>query len=855
MCGVIGVVFERHRDDLGRVSAGLLKQLEYRGYDSTGAAVQGDGAEIVLRKGVGAPSVVVEDLGIVDLAGRTMVGQVRWATFGAVDDRNAQPHEMRCRTHLYGAHNGNVTNCDSLKSWLQSEGHTVRSDNDGEMLVHAVEHDFARELARLDDPGDHASRRAAMRTAICSAASRLRGSYAAVVADPVSRALFAIKNGSSLYFGIGADDVGGRFGIASSDLSAVLRLTRQLVSMSEGEFVEFDPCGYQVYRIGDVATPVDKPAVRSRLRAKDTALRPPFETFMDQEISAQEETCRDVVTAFGGGSGGLRTLSPTLEKMADDALAELHAGIEGLRGESHADRVESRFRELLRTPALDGLLSSLDSRDAQRLRDGADQLASSEAGLFADLLPRAASDREAVALRVLDAIVEHEEVTESSIAYERFCDLCVDALSKRARVFILCCGSSFHAARAAALFFDEIARTAVVPTRPGDFRGQHVNSLADGDVIVAVSQSGETKDLIDVLNAVARSGRDVRCIGLVNNVNSTLAQEKCDVVIPLRCGPEIAVPATKSFMNQMVVFYCLALRLAERRADDDAWRRDVARRRQKLPQLPDLIRAAVETTDADVERAAGELYLAPSMHILATRITAVAEEGALKVREVVLNHTEGFEASEFKHGPNTILGFNTLFGPGQVEALLKRLGELQERAIRAAEPSPDRAGALARAIAESVFAPKGAALSLSDEERRACDEHVDRDSFLGALYADYPLIFVTGPDERDVHLTVSQVNTHKIRGASTVMIAEDHTDLRQAAQKAPANNPDYRAVYIPLPRTGDTLLTMFSSTVVLQRLALKMSLLKMAYLDRLGIREHGVHPDVPKNVSKSITVD
>ncbi|MEM9491726.1 MAG: glutamine--fructose-6-phosphate aminotransferase, partial [Myxococcota bacterium] len=111
------------------------------------------------------------------------------------------------------------------------------------------------------------------------------------------------------------------------------------------------------------------------------------------------------------------------------------------------------------------------------------------------------------------------------------------------------------------------------------------------------------------------------------------------------------------------------------------------------------------------------------------------------------------------------------------------------------------------------------------------------------------------PDERDVHLTISQINTHKIRGAMTVVIAEDNAELRLGANKPPAGNEAYRSVYITLPRTNDTMMAMFSATVVLQRLALKMSLLKMNYLDRLGLKEHGVHPDVPKNVSKSITVD
>ena len=144
MCGVIGLVYERDHEQLGQVAAELLRALEYRGYDSTGAAIQDSSGTIHLAKGVGAPSVLVHKLGITDRRGKVLCGQVRWATFGAVDDRNAQPHEVDCRAHVYGAHNGNVTNCDDLKVHLLAEGHRVLSDNDGEMVVHTIEHWFAR---------------------------------------------------------------------------------------------------------------------------------------------------------------------------------------------------------------------------------------------------------------------------------------------------------------------------------------------------------------------------------------------------------------------------------------------------------------------------------------------------------------------------------------------------------------------------------------------------------------------------------------------------------------------------------------------------------------------------------------
>lgn len=887
MCGVLGLICEKHREDLGRVAAELLKTLEYRGYDSTGAAIQGDDLEIQLVKGVGAPSVMVDQLGIVDLAGSIFCGQVRWATFGAVDDVNSQPHLMRCKTLLYGAHNGNVTNCDDLKAWLTSEGHDVLSDNDGEMVVHTVEHYFAKQLFKeggKEEPQDAETRRRCMRAALLDAGRKLKGSYAAVIVDPVSRTEWAIKQGSSLYFGIGQSDKSGRFGIASSDLSSVLKLTRVVVPMAEGEFCEYTPEYYQLYAIKDrvirsgkkeqhveAGDKLERTPKRSRLRAKDTALMPPFEYFMDQEIRAQEQTCRNVVTIFSGGSEACKVLSPLIDRLDKAELSSLRADLDRLRDQYDDDEIRKQFYALVDTEIGQKLIDSVPSELVQSGLDVppeqlAERLSSAEAGFFTDLMAMARGERDLLAVRLLDVLLEREEVAEYAAAIDRFAGICMESLARGGRCFVICCGSSFHAAKAASIFFNEIARTELIPILPGEFRGQYAHSLKDGDLFIAVSQSGETKDLIDVLNVVIDSGRSIGRVAVVNNVNSTLAQEKAHLVIPLRCGPEIAVPATKSFINQMVVLYCLALRLGQRRLDGlpigpeerDELANDLEDRLDKLVRLPELIKETFDSTDADVERAAQMLFLTPSIHILATRINAVAMEGALKIREVVLNHTEGFEGSEFKHGPNTILGFNTVFGPQEVDTMLKRMGvvltDLVHRALNARMPqrSIER---LVQLVTDSVFSPTQTLFSLNREELALFEKVQDRQRLIEALYSDYPLIFITGPDEQDVNLTVSQINTHKIRGAQTVVIAEDDPALRQAATKAPSDNLTYQSVMVTLPRTDDTLITMFSSTVVLQRLALKMSELKMQYLDRLGIADHGVHPDVPKNVSKSITVD
>ncbi len=678
-----------------------------------------------------------------------------------------------------------------------------------------------------------------MRAAIVDAAAMLKGSFAAVVVDPVSRASWAIKLGSSLYFGFGKDEQGRSFTLASSDLSSVLKLTRLVVPISEGDFVEHDGAAWAVYAVrakGSVAAGgrVEKSPKKSRLRARDTVLLPGFRTFMEQEIHAQVKTVRDVVTSFSGGSDALRTFSAALDERTLDELRPRVDALIDAQGEAGA---RAALAELVGAPSVRGILDGLPEATKTALRTAPllESLSSTDAPSFSELEPLA-GDR--VPLILFDAVLAKDELLEVERAASSFADLVLHAIQSGRHVYVVSCGSSFHAAKAGALFFDELARAPIFPVLPGEFRGQYADTLADGDLVVAVSQSGETKDLVDVMTLVAASGKKVTRVGIVNNVSSTLGQEQSELVIPLRCGPEIAVPATKSFLNQMAVFYGLALRVAEKRAEDPsvdpATRAAIAlglsERRRRFAGLPVLIETTLRETKPAIERAAAALFMAPSLHILATRMAAIAKEGALKIREVVLNHTEGFEASEFKHGPNTILGKSTVYGIDQVRALF-------EAVTRAVE-----AGAV-----ENLHGLFDASVPGFDPSRRA--------DLLETLDADYPLIYVTGPNVRDVDLTVSQMNTHKIRGAKTIVIAEDDAALRQAATKPPADNPRYVSQFIELPRTGDTLSAMFSATVVLQLLALEMSTKKASHLDALGLRGHGVHPDVPKNVSKSITVD
>jgi len=855
MCGVIGLRCAKDREDLGAEASRLLRMLEYRGYDSTGALIQDAAGHITLKKDVGAPSVITRKLGIDRLAGKLFCGQVRWATFGMVTRENAQPHDAYCHTHLYGAHNGNITNCDQLKEWLVSAGHDVKSDNDGEMLVHTIEHYFAIELKKLKNQKDRKARYAALKAAILAAAKKTTGSFAAVVVDPVTELMACIKAGSSLYMGAGAHNEHGPFIIASSDLASVLSCTKMLYPIKEDEFAMYthDKADFYHLRTG---RPVNKEKLRSHLRVEETGLKKPFKYFMEQEIFSESAAAAKVLSYFADRSP-LTDLARKVAAKDKAFVRDLKGRVAKLADITDAAELKKEAASFLGSKAIKKALAY-----AQGCRLPLASMApeSQMADFFTELRGLHGSAESGAALKFADAVFMLEEIDTTRAKMQDYCSLMAACRKKGRTAYFVACGTSYNAAKCASVFFNRIAGVNVTAYLPGDFRAQCLDAVRDGDVIIGISQSGETKDLIDVFNQVKAAGKKVSYVNVVNNINSTIALEKSDIYIPLHCGPEIAVPATKSFVNQLLVLYIMALRLGERLHKEKLApvRADLLKKySDSLYLIPELIEETINNTRDAVQQAGMDLYLEPSVHILATGMQGIAREGALKVREVVLNHTEGFESPEFKHGPNTILGVNTIFGMQGVGALVDKFADTMKYAsVRGGKLSPESLYRVFHAVSGyAFFDRKPSGLSLPEAE--LFSEILKKHNFFESLYTNYPLVFVTGPNARDVNLTISQINTHKIRGANIYVIAEEDKLLRDAAQKSVPSmySKTYQHGYVALPKTGDDLLVFFTSSVALQLLALDMSVRKMVFLDRLEIQDHGVHPDSPKNVSKSITVD
>jgi glucosamine--fructose-6-phosphate aminotransferase (isomerizing) len=254
------------------------------------------------------------------------------------------------------------------------------------------------------------------------------------------------------------------------------------------------------------------------------------------------------------------------------------------------------------------------------------------------------------------------------------------AMVNARNLYFIGCGTSYHACLLGSVYFGRLAGKAAIPVLAPQFVPQYGATLGPDDVGVFVSQSGETKD---VLNAIeAARGHGTRILGLVNVLGSTLMRES-ERFLPLACGYEISVPATKTFTNQAIAFLALALAAGRHPAD-------------VLAPVPRLLRETIDLVEDQVDAVEPGLAGHDDLYVLGYGLTyPIALEGALKLKEVTYAHCEGMLSTEFKHGPLSAVteGYPVLFvgGPEDVGLLVSGINETTcrgGRAIVIAEEDP-----------------------------------------------------------------------------------------------------------------------------------------------------------------------
>ncbi len=222
-------------------------------------------------------------------------------------------------------------------------------------------------------------------------------------------------------------------------------------------------------------------------------------------------------------------------------------------------------------------------------------------------------------------------------------------LAAARRLIFAACGTSWHAALVGEYLIEETARIPVEVEYASEFRYRDPMLFSD-DVLIVISQSGETADTLAAIKLAKEKG--VLTIGIVNTVGSTIARET-DAGVYLHIGPEIGVASTKAFTGQVTVLNMLALVLAKARGVITAEK--VAERCTELKNMPALIEKTILQKDL-IEKEMKAYRFANNFIFLGRGLNfPVALEGALKLKEISYIHAEGYPAAEMKHGPIALI--------------------------------------------------------------------------------------------------------------------------------------------------------------------------------------------------------
>lgn len=267
MCGIVGYLGNKMATEV--LVEGLSK-LEYRGYDSAGVAVN-TGNELEIRKFKGRLAVLAEDLQKNPIKGGLGIGHTRWATHGEPSDVNSHPHFNMDKT-IAVVHNGIIENYIELKEELQAEGVKFLSQTDTEVVAHLVDKYYEGNL--LD--------------AVYKATQRLRGAYAlGVICKDNNQELVSVRKDSPLVVGLGEGE-----NFIASDIPAILKYTRKVYFLENGEFVHI--VGDKVTVLNENREVVDK-KVNEITWDVEAASKGGYEHFMLKEIYEQPNGVKETL--------------------------------------------------------------------------------------------------------------------------------------------------------------------------------------------------------------------------------------------------------------------------------------------------------------------------------------------------------------------------------------------------------------------------------------------------------------------------------------------------------------------------------------------------------------------------------
>ena len=265
---------------------------------------------------------------------------------------------------------------------------------------------------------------------------------------------------------------------------------------------------------------------------------------------------------------------------------------------------------------------------------------------------------------------------------EHYLDLISTFLDRATEVFLVACGTSYHACLAASYMFSKLAFLPTYPVYASEFVEQHGKSVNIDSTILAVSQSGETADTLAAVTCAQQ--RAATILSLTNVIGSTLTRVS-RVYVAQQSGPEIGVAATKTFTSQLSVLAQLALRLSKKRGKISQDEMDYIA--ERLEKIPDIVETIIQTQEEKVRQLAKKYKDAKIFFFLGRGVsTATAYEGRLKLMEIAYVPSIAFPAGESKHGPISLIepGFPVVFICAKDGAHKTLIGNIMEMKARGA---------------------------------------------------------------------------------------------------------------------------------------------------------------------------
>lgn len=276
-----------------------IRNLEYRGYDSAGFAIIEPNGKIKSVKSVGKISALEEKINGTEVNGTTGIIHSRWATHGGVTEANAHPHHD-CSGSIWLVHNGIIENYKELKSHLVKKGHKFTSETDTEVVAHLIE-----EIKK--------SQKLTLPEAVALALRQIKGTYGLAIIDSHNPGqLIAARNFSPLLVGIGDGEY-----LVASDASAVIKHTRRVIYLNDGEYAVLSPDGFEVYTLS--SRPVKKD-IKQLDWDMEVAKKDGFAHFMLKEINSQPEAIENSIRGrliADEGMAKLGGLESIKEKLRD----------------------------------------------------------------------------------------------------------------------------------------------------------------------------------------------------------------------------------------------------------------------------------------------------------------------------------------------------------------------------------------------------------------------------------------------------------------------------------------------------------------------------------------------------------